>query len=332
MTARHSCASQYHANNQHDRDPRALTAQQSCSSTTMLEPVLDGSRAADGATGTGTSRRHTAHELHTRQNILLTGFTDRMSPFIRDTGTLLRESQRLNHGSCHLVVPPGDASVRRRLLCGGGSVTAPAACPHAAPTCRRKRQSAVVHQQADGRLLVRLAPELPHMLWAASVCAQGCVSPKLCDVAVQSAHMFREHHNDVDVLSGGLPAEAAIGECRRPVKKTHRWCAIRTHSICCRRPAHSIDPPLSLGGEVRQKKIGQKLFIAPVGHRAEHRGAVLTAGGLPVVAACQRGGVESVVVLRDDLLRQLRCIPVEVVALVQKAPSSLKSRWVNSRL
>lgn len=55
--------------------------------------------------------------------------------------------------------------------------------------------------------------------------------------------------------------------------------------------------------------------FTPVGHGAQDGAAVLAAGGLPVVPPRQRRRVQPVVVLRDELLRQLGGVTVEVLAL-----------------
>lgn len=67
--------------------------------------------------------------------------------------------------------------------------------------------------------------------------------------------------------------------------------------------------------EVRQSQPGVLPPRPPVRQRLEHRSSVISAGGLPIVAARQAGSIEAVIVLRNDLLRQRCCIPVEVLAL-----------------
>mmetsp|Transcript_14492 Transcript_14492/g.43808 ORF Transcript_14492/g.43808 Transcript_14492/m.43808 type:complete len:346 (+) Transcript_14492:3659-4696(+) len=68
--------------------------------------------------------------------------------------------------------------------------------------------------------------------------------------------------------------------------------------------------------EVRQSQPGVLPPRPPVRQRLEHRSSVISAGGLPIVAARQAGSIEAVIVLRNDLLRQRCCIPVEVLALM----------------
>lgn len=53
-------------------------------------------------------------------------------------------------------------------------------------------------------------------------------------------------------------------------------------------------------------------------HGAQYGGAEVTAGGLAIVPSSERRRVQPVVVLRDDLLRQLRRVPVVVLALYRQ--------------